>query len=56
MNSFFQDVQHNFYQSFVERDRWALYLDGLKISFIVMLGALALGIILAGILVFSLPL
>ncbi|MEE1169688.1 MAG: amino acid ABC transporter permease [Anaerovoracaceae bacterium] len=50
MNSFFQDVQHNFYQSFVERDRWALYLDGLKISFIVMLGALALGIIL-GILV-----
>lgn len=50
MNEFFQEIQQDFYQSFLQDDRWALYLNGLKISFIVMLGALALGIIL-GILV-----
>jgi His/Glu/Gln/Arg/opine family amino acid ABC transporter permease subunit len=50
MNDFFQDLQFQFTQSFVSENRWALYLNGLKISFIVMLGALALGIIL-GILV-----
>ena len=50
MNEFFQEVQYDFRQSFIQDDRWALYLNGLKISFIVMLGALALGIIL-GILV-----
>lgn len=50
MNDFFQDLQFQFTQSFIDEDRWALYLNGLKISFIVMLGALALGIIL-GVLV-----
>ena len=50
MNDFFQDLQFRFTQSFVDENRWALYLNGLKISFIVMLGALALGIIL-GVLV-----
>lgn len=46
MNDFFQDLQFQFTQSFIDKNRWALYLNGLKISFIVMLGALALGIIL----------
>ena len=50
MNDFFQDLQFQFTQSFIDENRWALYLNGLKISFIVMLGALALGIIL-GVLV-----
>ena len=39
-----------FYQSFIEADRWKRYLEGLGVSFTVTLGALALGIIL-GILV-----
>ena len=50
MNELFQDLQFQFTQSFLEKNRWALYLDGLKISFIVMFGALAIGIVL-GILV-----
>lgn len=39
-----------FRQSFVEGNRWALYLNGLKVSILVTLGALAIGIVL-GILV-----
>ena len=43
-------LAEQFYQSFIEADRWKRYLEGLKISCLVTLGALALGILL-GILV-----
>ena len=50
MASFWKDMASQFYQSFLEADRWQRYLEGLGISFTVTLGALAIGIIL-GILV-----
>ena len=50
MNSYFQSLYDQFQQCFLEADRWRMFLDGLKISFIVLLGALVLGIAL-GILV-----
>ena len=50
MSAFFSSLGSQFYQSFVEADRWKRYLDGLRISFIVTLGSLAIGIVL-GILV-----
>ena len=50
MAEFWAGVRDNFYQSFVAADRWKRYLDGLRVSIIVTLGALAIGIIL-GILV-----
>lgn len=46
----FGDLGAQFHQSFLEAGRWQRYLDGLGISFIVTLGALAIGIIL-GVLV-----
>ena len=50
MGDFLTDLQQQFYQSFIEGDRWIRYFKGLGISFEVTLGALALGIVL-GILV-----
>ena len=41
---------HDFYQSFIEGDRWLQYLKGLGVSIEVTIGALILGIIL-GVLV-----
>ena len=37
---------HDFYQSFIEGDRWLQYLKGLGVSIEVTIGALILGIIL----------
>ena len=48
--SFWQNLADQFYQSFIEAERWKRYLEGLRISFMVTLGALVIGIIL-GILV-----
>ena len=50
MGTLFEDLGAQFHQSFIEADRWQRYLDGIKISFLVTLGALCIGIIL-GILV-----
>lgn len=52
MNAFFQDLQFQFSQSFLgnDGDRWVGYVKGLEISFIVLFGALAIGITL-GVLV-----
>lgn len=50
MGDYFESIRFQFNQSFVEGDRWLLYLDGLKVSCIVTLGALCIGIVL-GILV-----
>lgn len=50
MSDFFYDLGSQFYQNFIEADRWRRYLDGLGISFTVTIGALALGIVL-GVLV-----
>ena len=38
------------YQCFVYGDRWKMYLNGLKITFIVTVGALALGVVIGLIL------
>ena len=48
--SFWQNLADQFYQSFIEAERWKRYLEGIRISFMVTLGALVIGIIL-GILV-----
>jgi His/Glu/Gln/Arg/opine family amino acid ABC transporter permease subunit len=50
VGTLFEDLGAQFHQSFIEADRWQRYLDGIKISFLVTLGALCIGIIL-GILV-----
>lgn len=42
----FQNLVYQLYQTFVYQDRWKFFTDGLKITFIVTLGALTLGIIL----------
>ncbi len=41
-----QDFLFQLYQTFVYQNRWTWFADGLKITFIVTLGALAIGIIL----------
>lgn len=46
MEDFFRDVVDQFQQTFVDQDRWLLFLNGLKISFIVLIGALCLGVII----------
>lgn len=50
MQEFLASLQQDFYQSFLEGDRWLLYLKGLGVSIEVTVGALVLGIIL-GVLV-----
>lgn len=47
---FFMQLQQDFYQSFIEADRWKLYLSGLGTTLLVTLGALVLGVVL-GVLV-----
>ena len=41
-----QTLLFQLYQTFIYQDRWTWYVDGLKITFIVTLGALILGIII----------
>ncbi len=41
-----QNFMFQLYQTFVFQDRWTWFADGLKITFVVTLGALALGIII----------
>ncbi|MBQ0083559.1 MAG: amino acid ABC transporter permease [Clostridiales bacterium] len=41
-----QTVCFQFYQTFIFQDRWKLFTDGLKITLIVTVGALAIGIVL----------
>ncbi len=50
LSVWWNDICNQFYQSFIEADRWKRYIAGLGISFTVTLGALVIGIIL-GILV-----
>lgn len=50
MSDMFNNWSLQFNQSFVVGDRWKLYLNGIRVSFIVTLGALVLGVLL-GILV-----
>ena len=44
--SWLQDFFFQLYQTFVYQNRWTWFVDGLKITFIVTLGALAIGIVL----------
>ena len=39
-------LQRQFYQAFIEKDRWQLYLDGLGISLLLTIGALVLGVLI----------
>lgn len=41
-----QNLLYQLYQTFVYQDRWKFFTNGLKITFIVTLGALAIGIVL----------
>ena len=41
-----QTLLFQLYQTFIYQDRWTWYADGLKITFIVTLGALILGVII----------
>ena len=50
MGAFLDNLYMQFQQSFLEGARWKQYLNGLGISFLVTLGALAIGIVL-GVLV-----
>ena len=50
LGTLFEDLGAQFQQSFIEGGRWQRYLDGIRVSFTVTLGALAIGIIL-GVLV-----
>ena len=46
MSEFFAEIQHDFYQSFIEGDRWLLYLKGIGVTLEVAALALVIGIIL----------
>ena len=46
MPDWFQNFIYQLYQTFIYADRWKLFLDGLKITFIVTIGALFLGVII----------
>ena len=48
MNAWFAEVQQKFIADFIEKDRWTYITDGLKITIIVTLLALILGLILGG--------
>lgn len=50
MSEFWSGVQHDFFQSFIEGDRWQLYLKGIGVTLLVAALALILGTIL-GVLV-----
>ena len=41
-----QNLLFQIYQTFIYQDRWKFFTDGLKITFIVTLGALVIGIII----------
>lgn len=41
-----QNLLYQLFQTFIYKDRWMLFVQGLKITFIVTLGALVLGVIL----------
>ncbi len=41
-----QNLLFQLYQTFIYADRWKFFVDGLKMTFIVTLGALALGVII----------
>ncbi|MBQ0110395.1 MAG: amino acid ABC transporter permease, partial [Oscillospiraceae bacterium] len=43
---FFQQLAYQFYQTFIYQNRWHFFTDGLKITFIVTIGALIIGIFL----------
>lgn len=46
MNGFLEQLEFNFRQSFLDGDRWLGYLNGLKITLIITVLALAMGVIL----------
>lgn len=46
----FQNIVFQLYQTFIYQDRWKFFADGLKVTFIITVGSLALGVIL-GVLV-----
>lgn len=46
MSAFWVDFQHDFFQSFIEGDRWQLYLKGIGVTLLVAALALVLGTIL----------
>ncbi len=46
IKSFLDQLCHQLYQTFVFGDRWKFFTNGLKITFIVTIGALALGVII----------
>lgn len=46
MPEWFQNFMFQLYQTFVFQDRWKFFTDGLKITFIVTIGALILGVII----------
>ncbi|MGN0266595.1 MAG: amino acid ABC transporter permease [Lachnospiraceae bacterium] len=50
MSDLIAGLQHDFYQSFLEGDRWKLYLSGIGVTLMVAALALVLGVIL-GVLV-----
>ncbi len=41
-----QNLLYQLYQTFIYQDRWKFFIDGLKITFIVTIGALILGVII----------
>lgn len=41
-----QNIFFQLYQTFIYKDRWQFFADGLKITFIVTIGALTLGIVI----------
>ena len=46
MPEWLQNLLYQLYQTFIFEDRWKWFADGLKITFIVTLGALAIGIVI----------
>lgn len=46
MPGWFQELSFQLYQTFIYKDRWQFFTSGLKITFIVTIGALCIGIVI----------
>lgn len=46
INSFFNDIGDKLYQTFIEADRWKVFVDGLKITLLVTFFSVIIGIVL----------
>ena len=46
----FNDLPRQFYSTFIENDRWRMFLDGFGMTMLIAVGAVILGLILGAVI------